>query len=94
MLVALAAAPSRAQSARPVDENLGTISNSPYSRLGLGDEFLLGGSRNQALGGAGAGSPSGENVNLINPALLYYNRSIGRLAAAFYGVRDAVAGKP
>ena len=27
-------------------------------------------------------------------ALLYYNRSIGRLAAAFYGVRDAVAGKP
>ena len=24
--------------------------------------------------------------------LLYYNRSIGRLAKAFYGVRDAVAG--
>jgi hypothetical protein len=24
--------------------------------------------------------------------LLYYNRSIGRLARAFYGVRDAVAG--
>jgi hypothetical protein len=23
--------------------------------------------------------------------ILYYNRSIGRLASAFYGVRDAVA---
>ena len=50
-----------------------------------------------AIGLAWAGVGGGVNVPLIIVALagvavlLYYNRSIGRLAKAFYGVKDAVA---
>jgi 1,4-dihydroxy-2-naphthoate octaprenyltransferase len=50
-----------------------------------------------AIGLAWAGVGGGVNTPLIIVALaglavlLYYNRSIGRLAKAFYGVKDAVA---
>ncbi|HKG92033.1 MAG TPA: prenyltransferase [Gemmatimonadaceae bacterium] len=50
-----------------------------------------------AVGLAWAGLGGGANVAILAVAaagllvILYYNRSIGRLARAFYGVRDAVA---
>jgi 1,4-dihydroxy-2-naphthoate octaprenyltransferase len=50
-----------------------------------------------AVGLAWAGLGGGLNVAIVVVAalgviaILYYNRSIGRLAQAFYGVRDAVA---
>jgi hypothetical protein len=50
-----------------------------------------------AIGLTWAGVGGGINAALIVVALaglaliLYYNRSIGRLAHAFYGVKDAVA---
>jgi 1,4-dihydroxy-2-naphthoate octaprenyltransferase len=50
-----------------------------------------------AVGLAWAGLGGGFNIAIIVVAvvgviaILYYNRSIGRLAQAFYGVRDAVA---
>ena len=50
-----------------------------------------------AIGLAWAGLGGGLNVAILGVAALgvllifYYNRSIGRLASAFYGVRDAVA---
>lgn len=50
-----------------------------------------------AVGLAWAGVGGGLNAPLIVVAvigvlvILYYNRSIGRLAHAFYGVKDAVA---
>lgn len=51
-----------------------------------------------AVGLAWAGLGGGINAAVLGVAaagglaILYYNRSIGRLARAFYGVRDAVAG--
>ena len=50
-----------------------------------------------AVGLTWAGVGGGVNAPLIAVAvlgvlvILYYNRSIGRLAKAFYGVKDAVA---
>ncbi len=50
-----------------------------------------------AVGLAWAGLGGGMNLSVLAVAalgvilILYYNRSIGRLARAFYGVRDAVA---
>lgn len=51
-----------------------------------------------AVGLAWAGLGGGLNASMFAVAaiglvlILYHNRSIGRLAQAFYGVRDAVAG--
>jgi hypothetical protein len=50
-----------------------------------------------AVGLAWYGLGGGMNVAVLGVAalgvllILYYNRSIGRLAGAFYGVKDAVA---
>ena len=55
-------------------DNLGSIGTSPFSRIGIGDFLPEGGTRQQALGSAGVGSGNSENINLINPAMLYYNR--------------------
>jgi hypothetical protein len=51
-----------------------------------------------AVGLVWAGLGGGANAAVLGVAVLgalaigYYNRSISRLARAFYGVRDAVAG--
>jgi hypothetical protein len=51
-----------------------------------------------AVGLVWAGLGGGLDATVLGVAALgvvvlaYYNRSIGRLARAFYGVRDAVAG--
>ena len=50
-----------------------SIGNSPYSRVGLGDySSNLGGIRQQSMGGVGLAAPNANNVNELNPALLYY----------------------
>jgi hypothetical protein len=51
-----------------------TISNSPYSRFGIGEINPEGFVRNIGMGNTGVAAPSTEFVNIINPALLYYNR--------------------
>jgi hypothetical protein len=49
------------------------IGNSPYSRIGLGDNVgNLGGVRQLGMGGVGQAAPNTGNVNELNPALLYY----------------------
>ncbi|ALD22126.1 OmpP1/FadL family transporter [Hymenobacter sp. DG25A] len=49
------------------------LGNSPYSRLGLGDEVPnTGGIRQQGMGGAGLAAPNGSHVNDQNPAMLFY----------------------
>ena len=49
--------------------------NSPYSRIGLGEVSLQGTIHNNAMGGIGVSNASTAHVNLLNPALLTYNRS-------------------
>ncbi len=49
------------------------LGNSPYSRIGLGDNTgNLGGVRQLGMGGVGQAAPNTGNVNELNPALLYY----------------------
>ena len=49
------------------------LGNSPYSRLGLGDNASnTGGVRQLGMGGVGLAAPNSGNVNELNPALLYY----------------------
>jgi hypothetical protein len=68
LLAVLAAAPFLAGSA--LGQGLG---NSPYSRIGLGDNNgNIGGVRQLAMGGTGLAAPNTGNVNELNPALLYY----------------------
>lgn len=44
--------------------------NSPYSKLGLGDFYSLGYGRSSAMGGVGYALSSGNELNLVNPASL------------------------
>jgi hypothetical protein len=76
-------APVRAQSSL-----IGSVGNSPFSRLGLGESLPEGGSRQQALGEAGAGSGSTEHINLLNPAQLFYNRTANFEAISRIGIRS------
>ncbi|MGI4873732.1 MAG: hypothetical protein ACRYFX_21445 [Janthinobacterium lividum] len=49
------------------------LGNSPYSRLGLGDNVgNTGGVRQLGIGSTGIAAPNSGNVNELNPALLYY----------------------
>ncbi|WP_205504275.1 hypothetical protein [Rufibacter psychrotolerans] len=53
------------------------LSNSPYSRFGVGDIVHGTGSiRNAGMGQAGVASPNGALINDQNPALLYYNNLV------------------
>ncbi|RNI26957.1 PorV/PorQ family protein [Rufibacter latericius] len=53
------------------------LSNSPYSRFGVGDLVHGTGSiRSAAMGQVGVANGSAALVNDINPALLYYNNSV------------------
>ncbi|WP_066832578.1 hypothetical protein [Rufibacter ruber] len=53
------------------------ISNSPYSRFGVGDILHgTGNVRSQGMGQVGVASPSYGLINDQNPALLYYNRRV------------------
>jgi 1,4-dihydroxy-2-naphthoate polyprenyltransferase len=74
------------------DEPMELVPANAYTAVGhLASAFGL------AIGLAWAGVGGGINAVLVLVAvlgllvLLYYNRSIGRLASAFYGVKDAVA---
>lgn len=62
----------------------GTTGHSPYSRFGLGDLFPQGGSRSWAMGETGIASPSDDNINVLNPALLPYNRVTNFQADAYW----------
>ncbi len=85
---------SYAQNSRDTgDEDIGTISNSPFSRMGMGDLFEPGGSRQQALGGGSAAAPSNDNINLVNPANLYYNRVANLEFSNRLGIRSIMDGK-
>ncbi|WP_207433742.1 hypothetical protein [Sabulibacter ruber] len=53
------------------------LSNSPYSRFGVGDLVHGTGSiRNAGMGQAGVASANGALINDMNPALLYYNNLV------------------
>lgn len=52
----------------------GSTGHSPYSRFGLGDLAPQGGSRGLGMAETGVASPSDDNINLLNPALLVYNK--------------------
>ncbi|GAA4849890.1 hypothetical protein [Algivirga pacifica] len=60
------------------------IANSPYSILGTGKILGLGGIRNQAMGGAGVSMGSTQQANMLNPALLTYNKYYTQFEAAYY----------
>mgnify|MGYP005755995239 FL=1 len=50
------------------------ISNTPYSRFGLGDyNYNLGNVRNAGMAGVGISAGNSFHSNAANPALLYYN---------------------
>jgi len=53
----------------------GTFGNTPLSRQPFGEYVGEGFSRNKAMGGAAIANPSGEYINIENPALLWYNRT-------------------
>jgi hypothetical protein len=53
----------------------GSLGNSPLTRQPYGEYVMEGFSRNRAMGGASIGSPSGDYINIENPALLWYNRT-------------------
>jgi hypothetical protein len=53
----------------------GSLGNSPLTRQPFGEYVMEGFSRNRAMGGAAIGNPSGEYINIENPALLWYNRT-------------------
>lgn len=44
------------------------LTNSPYSRFGIGDLFQANAVRNQSMGGIGIGSSHSGNINRLNPA--------------------------
>ncbi len=51
--------------------------NSPYSRLGIGEMNNTNGSiRSFSMGNTGASAPNSNQLNLQNPALLYYNNTV------------------
>jgi hypothetical protein len=53
------------------------LTNSPYSRFGVGDVVHGSGSiRNAGMGHVGVGNASGALINDLNPALLYYNNLV------------------
>ena len=68
---------------------MGSIGNSPLSQLGLGEMLPEGGTRQQAMGEAGSATSIGDNVNLLNPAQLYYNRQLNLEASIRSGARWA-----
>lgn len=50
------------------------ISNTPYSRFGLGEyNYNLGNARNAGMAGVGISAGNSYHANTANPALLYYN---------------------
>ena len=51
--------------------------NSPYSRLGIGEmNNSTGNIRNFSMGNTGVASPNSNQLNLQNPALLYFNNNV------------------
>lgn len=54
-----------------------SLTNSPYSRLGIGELNTSSASiRNFSMGGAGVAAPNSAQINDINPALLFYNNFV------------------
>jgi len=51
-------------------------SHSPLSRFGLGQNPGIGLTRNEAMAGAGSGSPSGDHPNFLNAAMLSFNEKV------------------
>lgn len=67
-----------------------TTGHSPYSRFGLGDLSSQGGTRAMGMAETGVAAPSDENINLLNPALLTYNR-VTNFQIDLYGQRKKMA---
>ncbi|SFC59396.1 Long-chain fatty acid transport protein [Flexibacter flexilis DSM 6793] len=67
-----------------------TTGHSPYSRFGLGDLSSQGGSRAMGMAETGVAAPSDENINLLNPALLTYNR-VTNFQIDLYGQRKKMS---
>lgn len=53
------------------------LTNSPYSRYGIGDiQYGTGNIRSSGMGQVGVANANAALVNSVNPALLYYNNSV------------------
>jgi hypothetical protein len=52
------------------------IGHSPISRFGIGQSFGSGLTRNEGMAGCGLAVPNSDHPNLINPALLSFNRKV------------------
>ncbi|TAE95888.1 MAG: hypothetical protein EAZ80_08905, partial [Runella slithyformis] len=50
------------------------LGNSPYSALGIGEQYSSGFSTNNGMGDVGVSSANGLYINPMNPALLVRNR--------------------
>ncbi len=53
---------------------LGQAAKSPFSSIGLGEEFSTALTHNQGMGGVGISNPQYWYLNNLNPALLVFNR--------------------
>jgi hypothetical protein len=71
--------------------SVGSIGNSPLSQLGVGEILPEGNSRQQAMGEAGAALSSSEDINLLNPAQLYYNRQVNLEAILRVGTKKGTS---
>jgi|GEM_PF-5644302 len=70
-----------------VSNTVGSIGNSPLTQLGVGEVLPEGSSTQQAMGEAGAALSTGEDINLLNPAQLYYNRQVNVEAVLRLGAK-------
>ena len=66
------------------------VSQTPYSQFGIGDLEYQGNMRQHGMGGVGVSMPNRFYSNLINPALLAYNRTHVIFDAGFYGQSDII----
>jgi hypothetical protein len=64
------------------------IGHSPISRFGIGQSFGSGLTRNEGMAGCGLAIPNSDHPNLINPALLSFNRKVDLDIDLRYVFRD------
>ena len=64
------------------------IGHSPISRFGIGQTFGPGLTRNEGMAGCGLAVPNSDHPNLINPALLSFNRKVNLDIDLRYVYRD------
>lgn len=70
-----------------------SIGNSPLSIYGIGLQTPLKASRSEGLGGLGVAFKSTDNINISNPALLYFNRATNFETLSSVRLRNVSSGE-